>query len=165
MTSKSSSWRLAITVSVCAGVLGLTAPKPITASSVLLVPEAYPTIQAAIDAAAAGDTVRVGPGTYNERIDFLGKTIVVESTGGAVETIIEPNGAVGAIVTMSLSGTQSPERKTRRRGGDAGSVLSSLLSKYPVHCCRLAGAESQNVIGSRRRMLSTMYGGRRLTSS
>ena len=108
MTSKSSGWRLAITVSVCAGVLGLTAPKPITASSVLLVPEAYPTIQAAIDAAAAGDTVRVGPGTYNERIDFLGKTIVVESTGGAAETIIDPNGAVGAIVTMSLSGAQSP---------------------------------------------------------
>ena len=99
MTSRSGSWRLATTVSVCAGVLGLTASKPITASSVLLVPAAYPTIQAAIDAAAAGDTVRVGPGTYNERIDFLGKTVVVESTGGAAETIIEPNGAVGALVT------------------------------------------------------------------
>jgi hypothetical protein len=95
-------------MSMCAGVLGLTAPEPITASSVLLVPEAYPTIQAAIDAAAAGDTVRVGPGTYNERIDFLGKPIVVESTGGAAATIIQPNGGVGAIVTMSLSGAQTP---------------------------------------------------------
>ena len=104
MTSKSSDWRLVITVSVCAGVLGLTAPQPMTAASVLLVPGVYPTIQAAIDAAAAGDTVRVGPGTYNERIDFRGKTIVVESTGGAATTIIQPNGAVGAIVTMSLSG-------------------------------------------------------------
>ena len=93
MTGKSSGSRLVITVWVCAGVLGLTAPKRITASSVLLVPQAYPTIQAAIDAAAAGDTVRVGPGTYNERINFLGKTIVVESTGGAAATTIQPNGA------------------------------------------------------------------------
>ena len=108
MTSKSSGWRLVLTVWMCAGVLGLTAPKPMTAASVLLVPGVYPTIQAAISAAAAGDTVRVGPGTYNERIDFLGKTIVVESTGGAATTIIQPNGAVGAIVTMSLSGAQSP---------------------------------------------------------
>jgi hypothetical protein len=108
MTSKSSEWRLVITVSVCAGVLGLTAPQPMTAASVLLVPGVYPTIQAAIDAAAAGDTVRVGPGTYNERIDFRGKTIVVESTGGAAATIIQPNGDVGPIVTMSLSGAQAP---------------------------------------------------------
>src|SRR5918995_4388283 len=108
MTSKSSDWRLVITVSVCAGVLGLTAPQPMTAAGVLLVPGVYPTIQAAIDAAAPGDTVRVGPGTYHERIDFRGKTIVVESTGGAATTIIQPNGAVGAIVTMSLTGAQSP---------------------------------------------------------
>jgi Right handed beta helix region/HYR domain len=119
MTRASSGWRLAIRVSVCAGVLGLTAPKPITASSVLLVPEAYPTIQAAIDAAAAGDTVRVGPGTYNERIDFRGKTIVVESTAGAAATIIQPNGAEGAIVTISLNGAfQSPVlRGFTLRGG------------------------------------------------
>jgi parallel beta-helix repeat protein len=108
MTRKASGWRLAIAVCVCAGVMELTALKPITASSVLLVPGTYPTIQAAIDAAAAGDTVRVGPGIYNERIDFLGKAIVVESTNGAAATIIQPNGAVGAIVTISLSGAQSP---------------------------------------------------------
>jgi serine protease len=108
MTSTSSGWRLVTTVSVCAGVLGLTVPRPMTAASVLLVPGVYPTIQSAIDAAAAGDTVRVGPGTYNERIDFLGKTIVVESTGGAAATIIQPNGLMGALVTMSLSGAQSP---------------------------------------------------------
>jgi hypothetical protein len=108
MTSKGSSLRAAVTLSVCAWVLGVTAPKPITASGVLLVPEVYPTIQAAIDSAAAGDTVRVAPGVYEERIDLLGKTIVVESTGGAAVTILDPNGAVGPIVTMSLSGAQSP---------------------------------------------------------
>ena len=108
MTSTPSNRRLAMTVSMWAGVLVLTLPRPLAASSVLLVPEAHPTIQAAIDAAAEGDTVRVGPGTYNERIDFRGKTIVVESTAGATETIIDPDGAVGSVVTMSLSAAQSP---------------------------------------------------------
>ena len=108
MTSTPSNRRLAMTVSMWAGVLVLTLPRPLAASSVLLVPEAYPTIQSAIDAAAEGDTVRVGPGTYNERIDFRGKTIVVESTAGATETIIDPDGAVGSVVTMSLNAAQSP---------------------------------------------------------
>jgi hypothetical protein len=37
------------------------------------------TVQAAIDLAVSGDVVLVHPGTYNERIDFLGKGIVVGS--------------------------------------------------------------------------------------
>ena len=43
-------------------------------------------IQAAIDSSAAGDTVLVSPGTYQETINYLGKDIWVESvsTGGAV---------------------------------------------------------------------------------
>src|SRR6476661_5843916 len=32
------------------------------------VPEEYPTIQAAVDAAQPGDLVRIGPGTYREQV-------------------------------------------------------------------------------------------------
>jgi hypothetical protein len=46
----------------------------------------------------------------------------------------------------SDTGIQSPERKTRR------SAPPVCFPKYPAHCCSAAGAESQNVIGSRRRM-------------
>ncbi len=45
----------------------------------LTVPQMYPTIQAAIDAAEAADTVLVSEGRYYENIDFKGKGIVVAS--------------------------------------------------------------------------------------
>ncbi len=55
------------------------------------VPLDQPTIQAAINAALAGDTVRVLPGTYtgpgNDELDFLGKDIVVAGFGPEVSII------------------------------------------------------------------------------
>jgi len=52
-----------------------------------------PTIQAGIDSAGAGDTVLLSPGTFsgagNRNVDFKGKAITVESSGGAEFTIID----------------------------------------------------------------------------
>lgn len=52
-------------------------------STTLHVPTTYPTIQAAINAAAVGDTVLLEPGIYhgdgNRDIDFIGKDITVRS--------------------------------------------------------------------------------------
>lgn len=45
----------------------------------LYVPKDYPTIQQAIDAAADEDKILVAPGTYVERINFLGKDTQVRS--------------------------------------------------------------------------------------
>ncbi len=50
-----------------------------TNGKILYVPQHYATIQAAIDAAANGDTVLVGEGRYFENINFLGKKILVTS--------------------------------------------------------------------------------------
>jgi hypothetical protein len=53
------------------------------------VPSDQPTIQAAIDIAAAGDTVVVASGIFHERIDFKGKAIEVRSSGGPLSTTID----------------------------------------------------------------------------
>ena len=62
-----------------------------------LVPEQYPTIQAAIDAAQTGDVIQVAPGTYQENITIAGKDLVLRSRDAndpnvTAETILEGNG-------------------------------------------------------------------------
>ncbi len=52
------------------------------------VPGDSPTIQGAIDGAAAGDAIIVHPGTYIENLDFLGKPIVVTGTAPRDSAIV-----------------------------------------------------------------------------
>ncbi len=69
--------------------------------SVLTVPSPYGTIQAAINAASALDTVLVSPGTYDESIT-LKDGVLVQSTGGrATTTITRPSGSVVSAVALS----------------------------------------------------------------
>ena len=62
----------------------------------------YTSLQYALAQAAtvAGDTVLVAPGTYLERIDFLGKDVAVRSTGGPAATVLDGAGA-GSVVTFA----------------------------------------------------------------
>ncbi len=60
-----------------------------SSAATLRVPADYPTIQAAVNAATSGDVVRVDSGTYPERIDVAGKSIVLRSSAGPATTIID----------------------------------------------------------------------------
>lgn len=57
----------------------------------------YATIQAAVDAASAGDTVRVCPGVYDESVVIATNDLTLESTAGAASTIIAPTTSAHAI--------------------------------------------------------------------
>ena len=61
-------------------------------AAVINVPGDQPTIQAGINAANDFDEVVVAPNTYNEIIDFLGKSITVRSSGGAATPSARPPG-------------------------------------------------------------------------
>jgi hypothetical protein len=59
------------------------------------------TIQAGINAAAAGDDILVAPGTYFEAIDFLGKAVNLHSAAGPEVTIIDATGLDASVVTCA----------------------------------------------------------------
>jgi len=82
---------------------------------------AFKTIQEGIVAAADGDTVVVGPGTYVENIRFEGKNIVLRSTNP-----LDPEVARGTIID----------------GGGVDSVVS--FSGTEGQSCVLAGFTIQN---------------------
>ena len=70
------------------------------AAKTIWVPDDYSMIQTAIQFASPGDVVRVRPGVYKERINFLGKAITVESEQGPDVTTINGMYLGGGIVTF-----------------------------------------------------------------
>lgn len=54
--------------------------EPVGADGVRRVPDDYPTIQAAVDAAAPGDLVLIGPGVYVEAVDVVTDELTIRGT-------------------------------------------------------------------------------------
>jgi len=59
-----------------------------SSSATIYVPDSYPTIQAAVDAASPGDTIIVRDGTYRDNID-VDKRLTIKSENGSGNCIVE----------------------------------------------------------------------------
>jgi hypothetical protein len=116
---------LVLTIALFSSVVALLSTGSASAQIVIRVPDDKPTIQSAIDAAAAGDTVLVASGTYFENINFRGKAITVESDQGPEVTIIDGNLAGSVVTLASGEGPASVLRGFTLQRGDASGYYGS----------------------------------------
>ncbi len=111
----------------------IAAAQPQPTGRVLRVPEQFPTVQAAIDAAAGGDTVLLAPGRYPGGVRIAGKAVTLAShyltTGERrfiEQTVIEVEGGNWVLLIEADAGPAlgqaGPETRviglTLRGGGD-----------------------------------------------
>ncbi len=116
----------------------------------LQVPDDYGTIQEAIEAAENGDLILVAPGLYLENIDFLGKAITVQSTGGPHVTVIDGSARTlgfefgSVVIFASGEGLDSVLDGFTLTGG-SGSAPGDLTHGGGVYCT-FSGPTIQNNI-------------------
>ena len=108
--------------------------------SVLAVPSPYGTIQAAINAASAIDTVLVSPGTYGENITLKNGVIVMSSDGRATTTISSGGGAV--VTSIGMSDLTLLDGFTINGQGTAQYGLDSWSSYLRVENCSFVSCNS-----------------------
>lgn len=88
------------------------------------VPEDFPTIQAAIDAAQPGDTVRIGKGEWAESLLIMNKSDLTIEGVDRTECVLRPSGPVNGVWIGSAKGvkirsfTLNGDRLTAAEGPD-----------------------------------------------
>ena len=134
---------LPLLATMCGWIL---ATDSVALAEVINVPDDFPTIQSAIDAAVEGDEVVVATGTYSETINLLGKAIIVRSTDPGsppivAATTIDGNGLGTSVITCdSGEGADTVIDGLTIQGGNAtngGGISNTNGSSPTVSNCRI----------------------------
>jgi hypothetical protein len=92
-----------------------------------LVPRQFPTIQAAINAAGAGDNILISPGVYAEKLTIQKQVHLVGIDGPAV-TAIDGDGFSGSLVVVGSDGAQTTlDGLTIRNGSSTGLSIGAKI--------------------------------------
>lgn len=96
----------------------------------------FSSIQYAINSGSAGDTISVAPGLYPEHINFGGNDLVVVSTDGSEQTIIEATQSTLPVVTFSSGESNASvlDGFTIRNSIDAPGILCQNASPVIQNC-------------------------------
>ncbi|MEO7717704.1 MAG: Ig-like domain-containing protein [Capsulimonas sp.] len=135
--------RRALTATGCFALVSVGVAASATTRTV---PTDLPTIQAAVNASATGDTVNVIPGTYTIAGDFnvtLGsKNLTIQSTGGAAVTVLDNSGGSRANQKCSFIINGGQNRSTVIKGftiknsvRDTGGAIAIIDSAATVTQC------------------------------
>jgi len=112
--------------------------------------QTYSTIQGAIDAALAGDSIIVSEGTYAENINFHGKNITLASTDPGnwsvvAQTIIQGDGTHSVVAFAGTEGVTCSLTGFTITGGDntfttiGGGGIFGNGSTATISCCTITG--------------------------
>lgn len=134
------------TIRLLLGVVPVLSSAAVAAT--LNVPASFPTIQSAINAAAANDTVLVAPGAYHEKIDFKGKQIKVMSASGAAVTTIDATGLNGSVVTFKTGENNKSILFGFTVTGGTGTVSGTKSFGGGIYCVGASPTIQQNLIKS-----------------
>jgi parallel beta-helix repeat protein len=131
--------RRAAIVTVITGIATLWAPATVAAAATspasINVPRDFPAIQAAVNAAPAGATIHIAPGTYTEQL-IVNKDLDLLGAGAAATTIKSPSTLTPFAVNTL---TNSPITAIVRVGHGAHVHISGLTVSGPIPCDPIAG--------------------------
>ena len=123
------------------------------------VPEEYPTIQAAVDAASYGETILVAAGIYHERVSINEKKITLRGIAGDARAQIVGDDRIGPILKITGAGSTGCEFEhlflTNGRGSNGCGILIDHVDVL-IRDCVLSGNSGGGAVnlGSS----STFYG-------